>query len=56
MQEYLSKTEKIQAYIKEVLDDEQKHSMKDIISYVDSKLKENGEFVFQINFSYFTIF
>lgn len=49
MQEYLSKTEKIQAYIKEVLDDEQKHSMKDIISYVDSKLKENGEFVFQIN-------
>ena len=49
MQEYLSKTEKIQAYIKEVLDDEQKHSMKDIISHVDSKLKENGEFVFQIN-------
>ncbi len=49
MQEYLSKTERIQAYIKEVLNDEQKHSMKDIISHVDSKLKENGEFVFQIN-------
>jgi len=49
MQKYLSKTEKIQVYIKEVLDDEQKHNMKDIISHVDSKLKESGEFVFQIN-------
>lgn len=49
MQKYLSKTERIQIYIKEVLDDERKHSMKDIIAHVDSKLKECGEFVFQIN-------
>ena len=49
MQEYLTKTERIQNYIKEVLADEKKHSTREITEYVDSKLKENGEFVFQIN-------
>ena len=49
MQEYLTKTERIQSYIKEVLADEKKHSTREITEYVDSKLKENGEFVFQIN-------
>ena len=49
MQEYLSKTERIQNHIKEILADEQKHSTKEIIEYVDSKLKQNGMFVFQIN-------
>ena len=49
MQEYLTKTERIQNYIKEVLADEKKHSTREIIEYVDGKLKENGEFVFQIN-------
>ena len=49
MQEYMSKTDRIQGYIREVLTDEKKHSTKEIIEYVDSKLKENGEFVFQVN-------
>ncbi len=49
MQDYLTKTERIQSYIKEVLADEKRHSTKEIIEYVDGKLKENGEFVFQIN-------
>ena len=49
MQEYLTKTERIQSYIKELLADEKKHSTREITEYVDSKLKENGEFVFQIN-------
>ena len=49
MNEYMSKTERIQRYIKEVLADEKKHSTKEIIEYVDNKLKENGDFVFQIN-------
>ena len=49
MQEYMSKTDRIQGYIREVLVDEKKHSTKEIIEYVDSKLKENGEFVFQVN-------
>ena len=31
MQEYLSKTERIQNHIKEILADEQKHSTKEII-------------------------
>ena len=43
VQEYLTKSERIQAYIKEVLEDEQKHGMKEIVAHVDSKLKENGE-------------
>ena len=47
MHEYMSKTERIQSYIKEVLADEKKHSTKEIIEYVDDKLKENGDFVFQ---------
>ena len=45
----MSKTDRIQGYIREVLVDEKKHSTKEIIEYVDSKLKENGEFVFQVN-------
>ena len=45
MQEYLTKSERIQSYIKEVLGDEKKHSTREITEYVDSKLKENGEFV-----------
>lgn len=49
MQDHLTKTARIQSYIKEVLADEKIHSTKDIIEYVDGKLKENGEFVFQIN-------
>lgn len=49
MHEYMSKTERIQGYIKEVLADEKKHSTKEIIEYVDNKLKENGDFVFQVN-------
>ena len=49
MQEYMSKTDRIQGHIREVLADEKKHSTKEIIEYVDSKLKENGEFVFQVN-------
>ena len=49
MHEYMSKTERIQSYIKEVLADEKKHSTREITEYVDSELKENGEFVFQIN-------
>ena len=49
MQEYMSKTDRILGYIREVLADEKKHSTKEIIEYVDSKLKENGEFVFQVN-------
>lgn len=49
MQEYMSKTDRIQGYIREFLADEKKHSTKEIIEYVDSKLKENGEFVFQVN-------
>ncbi len=49
MQNYLSKSERIQNYIKEILADEQRHSMKEITEYVDEKIKENGEFVFQIN-------
>lgn len=49
MHEYMSKTERIQSYIKEVLADEKKHSTKEIIEYVDDKLKENGDFVFQVN-------
>ena len=49
MNEYMSKTERIQRYIKEVLADEKKHSTKEIIEYVDNKLKENGDFVFQVN-------
>ena len=40
MHEYMSKTERIQSYIKEVLADEKKHSTKEIIEYVDDKLKE----------------
>lgn len=49
MQDYFTKTERIQNYIRNILDDEQKHSTKEIVEYVDGKLKENGEFVFQIN-------
>ncbi len=49
MQECMSKTDRIQGYIREVLADGKKHSTKEIIEYVDSKLKENGEFVFQVN-------
>ena len=49
MQEYMSKTDRIQGCIREFLADEKKHSTKEIIEYVDSKLKENGEFVFQVN-------
>ena len=45
MQEYMSKTDRIQGYIREVLANEKKHSTKEIIECVDSKLNENGEFV-----------
>ena len=48
MQNYLSKSERIQRYIREILDDGQKHSTHEIIKYVDAKLKEDCEFVFQI--------
>ena len=49
MQEYMCKTDRIQGCIREFQADEKKHSTKEIIEYVDSKLKENGEFVFQVN-------
>lgn len=35
-------------YIKEVLEDEQEHSTKEITEHVDLKLKENGIYIFQI--------
>lgn len=49
MQDYSSKTERIQNYIREILDDKEKHSIRGIIDHVDAKLRETGEFVFQIN-------
>lgn len=48
MQEYLSKTERIQNYIKEILADEQEHSTKEIIEYVGEKLKQDRMYIFQI--------
>lgn len=48
MQEYLSKTERIQNYIKEILADEQERSTKEIIEYVGEKLKQDRMYIFQI--------
>ena len=49
MQEYLSKTERIKEYIKEVLSDGTPHKTKKIIEHVDQRIKEDGEYIFQIN-------
>lgn len=49
MQDYFTKTKRIQNHIRNILADEQKHTTKEIIEYVDTKLKENDEFVFQVN-------
>lgn len=49
MQEYLTRTERIQNYIKELLDDEKVHRTGEIAEYVDKRLSENGEYIFQLS-------
>ena len=41
MQEYISKTDRIQGYIREVLADEKKHSTWINVNKVDSKKRKN---------------
>lgn len=46
---YLNQKATIKKYIQELLEDEQEHGTREIIEYVDSKLKENGTYIFQIS-------
>lgn len=46
---YLNQKATIKKYIQELLEDEQEHGTREIIEYVDSKLKENGIYIFQIS-------
>ena len=48
MQIFGTKTGRIQQYIKEILDDGAEHKTKEISDYVDKRLQENGEFIFQV--------
>ena len=45
----LPRTERMKSYIKEILADGERHSTREITEYVDEKLKQNGDYVFQIN-------
>lgn len=49
MQKYLKRNERIQGYIKEILDDCKKHKTSEIVECVDKRLRDNGECIFQVN-------
>ena len=49
MQKYLKRNERIQGYIKEILDDCKKHKASEIVEYFDKRLRDNSECIFQVN-------
>lgn len=49
MQKYLKRNERIQGYIKEIFDNCKKHKASEIVEYVDKRLRDNGECIFQGN-------